>query len=243
MVRLPKLSLKSRLARFWDEDRGLSALLAFLAVIAFIVAPLAETTRGGGTVLRACVSLMFAFGAYVLSPRRRDRLVVALLAAAPILLGWMEYVRPAPLWQAAAALSSCLFALTLAAFVTLRVFQEGPITIHRVVGSIAVYLMIGIAFAEAARCVRIVDPGAYASASFSRIDRPELYYFSLVTLSTVGYGDITPVHPFARSLAVLEALIGQLFPAILIARLVSQELMGHHARRPEPGSRRPEPDD
>ena len=234
MVRLPRLSLKSRLARFWEEDRGLSVLLAILAVTAFIVAPLAETTRGGGTVLRASISLMFACGAYVLSPRRRDRLVVALLAAAPILLGWMEYVRPAPGWQAAAALSSCLFALALAAIITLRVFQEGPITIHRVVGSIAVYLMIGIAFGEAARCVRIVDPTAYASASFSRIDRPELYYFSLVTLSTVGYGDITPVHPFARSLAVLEALIGQLYPAILIARLVSQELMGQHARRREP---------
>lgn len=234
MVRLPNLSLKSRLARFWDEDRGLSVLLGFLAVIAFIVAPLAEATGGGGTALRVCVSLMFAWGAYVLSPRRRDRLTVALLAAAPILLGWVEYVHPAPLWQAAAALSACLFALALAAVITLRVFQEGPITIHRVVGSIAVYLMIGIAFGEAARCVRIVDPGAYASASFSQIDRPELYYFSLVTLSTVGYGDITPVHPFARSLAVLEALIGQLFPAILIARLVSQELMGHHARRPEP---------
>jgi voltage-gated potassium channel Kch len=234
VVRLPKLSLKASLARFWEQDRGLSILLAILAVTAFIVAPLAETTRGGGTVLRACVSLMFACGAYVLSPRRRDRLAVVLLAAAPILLGWMESVRPGPAWQAAAALSACLFALTLAAGITRRVFQEGPITLHRVVGSIAVYLMIGIAFAEAARCVRIADPGAYASSTFSRIDRSELYYFSLVTLSTVGYGDITPVHPFARSLAVLEALIGQLFPAILIARLVSQELMGHQVRRRKP---------
>jgi voltage-gated potassium channel Kch len=51
-----------------------------------------------------------------------------------------------------------------------------------------------------------------------------LIYFSFATLTTVGYGDITPVHPIARSLAMLEALIGQLFPVILIARLVSMEL-------------------
>jgi hypothetical protein len=48
-----------------------------------------------------------------------------------------------------------------------------------------------------------------------------LIYYSFVTLTTVGYGDITPLHPTARSLAMAEALIGQLYPAILIARLVS----------------------
>ncbi|HEY7534991.1 MAG TPA: potassium channel family protein, partial [Thermodesulfobacteriota bacterium] len=52
----------------------------------------------------------------------------------------------------------------------------------------------------------------------------KLLYFSFVTLTTVGYGDITAVHPVSRSLAMLEGLIGQLFPAILIARLVSMEL-------------------
>jgi voltage-gated potassium channel Kch len=51
-----------------------------------------------------------------------------------------------------------------------------------------------------------------------------LLYYSFVTLTTVGYGDVTPVAPAARSLAVAEALVGQLFPAVLIARLVSMEL-------------------
>jgi len=54
-------------------------------------------------------------------------------------------------------------------------------------------------------------------------------YFSLVTLTTTGYGDVVPLHPFARSLATLEAVIGQLFPATLLARLVTLELQG---RRP-----------
>jgi hypothetical protein len=56
---------------------------------------------------------------------------------------------------------------------------------------------------------------------------PRLIYFSFVTLTTVGYGDMAPIHPLTRSLATLEALVGQLYPAILIARLVSLEL---HAR-------------
>lgn len=231
MKRIPRLALKQRVHRFWEEDRGLSVLLGFIGVIAFVVAPLAETMRGGGTLLRACVSLTFATGAYVLSSSLRSRLAIGLLTALPILFGWIEHFRPRLFWSAAAAVCSCVFALTLSAIVIRRVFKDGPITIHRVIGSIVVYMLIGIAFGEAARFVAILDPGAYSSASFARIDRPELYYFSFVTLTTVGYGDITPLHPPARSLAVLEALTGQLFPAILIARLVSQELMSRPARR------------
>ena len=230
MVRLPRLSLKTRIERFWEEDRGLSVLLAFILIIAFIVAPIAEQRHGGATILRVGVTLMFACGAWVLSTRRRVRTWIVVLTAVPILLGWLEHFRPGPKYSALAAISSCLFALTLSGVVTLRVFKDGPITIHRVVGSIVVYLLVGIAFGEAARFTAIMDPGAYSSGTFERIGRPELYYFSLVTLTTVGYGDITPVHPMARSLAVLEALTGQLFPAILIARLVSQELMSRPSR-------------
>jgi hypothetical protein len=56
-----------------------------------------------------------------------------------------------------------------------------------------------------------------------------MLYFSLTTLTTTGFGDITPVHPFARSLANLEAIIGQLYPATILARLVTLEL--EHRRR------------
>jgi len=229
--RFARLSPKERVQRFWEEDRGLSILLVIIAVISFVVAPLAESRRGGGTVLRACVTLMFAYGAFVLSSRRRARLVIALLTAVPIGLAWLEEFHPGPSWSAAAAAASCLFTLMLATLIIRRVFREGPITIHRVVGSIVVYMMLGIAFGEAARFIAILDPQAYSSANFAHIDRPELYYFSLVTLTTVGYGDITPLHPMARSLAVVEALTGQLFPAILIARLVSQELMSRPSRK------------
>ena len=50
------------------------------------------------------------------------------------------------------------------------------------------------------------------------------HYFSIVTLTTLGYGDITAVHPVARSVVMIEALLGQLYPAILIARLVTLQM-------------------
>jgi hypothetical protein len=61
--------------------------------------------------------------------------------------------------------------------------------------------------------------------------RRELTYFSVVTLTTTGYGDITPVHPVARTLAMLEALVGQLYPAIVLAWLVSLAIM-HRKEKP-----------
>ena len=63
--------------------------------------------------------------------------------------------------------------------------------------------------------------GAFSGTGLGGAERPDFIYFSFVTLTTVGCGDVTPVDPVARSLAVAEALTGQLYPAILLARLVS----------------------
>jgi hypothetical protein len=74
--------------------------------------------------------------------------------------------------------------------------------------------------------VALAHPGAFAGALNAADGGGELIYFSFVTLTTMGYGDITPIHPIARSLAITEALTGQLYIAILLARLVSLELHG-----------------
>jgi voltage-gated potassium channel Kch len=83
-------------------------------------------------------------------------------------------------------------------------------------------------FAQGFRLVAISTPGAFlvsgAPADYDTIV-PRLVYFSMVTLTTLGYGDITPVHPYARSLVMLESLFGVLYPVILISRLVSLEVV------------------
>jgi hypothetical protein len=87
-------------------------------------------------------------------------------------------------------------------------------------GAIILYLYIGLIFASlfhlAALALRPAFAGSKTAASFST-----LLYFSMSTLTTSGYGDITPVHPFVRSMANLEAVMGQLYPATLLARLVT----------------------
>jgi hypothetical protein len=112
-------------------------------------------------------------------------------------------------------------------------FKPGVVTFHRVQGSVAVYLLLGLAWAHAYFLVALIHPGAFNTppAADGINEMPQFVYYSFVTLTTVGYGDITPIHPFARSLATLEALVGQLYPAILIARLVSLEIQGRMERQ------------
>jgi hypothetical protein len=86
---------------------------------------------------------------------------------------------------------------------------------------VAAYLLLGIIWAHAYALVALQRPGAFAGP-VSPGDGPRaFFYFSFVTLATLGYGDVLPVHPAARSLATLEAVTGTLYIAILLARLVS----------------------
>jgi Ion channel len=115
----------------------------------------------------------------------------------------------------------------LAGIVLTHVFREGPITIQRIQGAVAVYLLVALMFAAAYTIVDLEVDHAFLGVPpiDQRYDPVQRFvYFSFITLTTVGYGDVTPVAPVACSLAMLEALLGQLFPSILIARLVSMEI-------------------
>jgi hypothetical protein len=95
-----------------------------------------------------------------------------------------------------------------------------------VLGAVLLYLTIAVAFASLFTFLGTLVPKAFAGLSVE--DSPALasqvIYFSFTTLTTTGYGDIAPVHPVARGLCNLEAVIGQLYPATLLARLVTLEL-------------------
>jgi hypothetical protein len=109
-----------------------------------------------------------------------------------------------------------------------QVFARGKITYHRILGAILLYLVIGMTFASLFTFVGLIFPHSFSKLSFDdNIMLPShLIYFSFVTLTTTGYGDIVPVLPFARSLCNLESIIGQLYPATLLARLVLLEVAG-----------------
>jgi hypothetical protein len=159
-------------------------------------------------------------------PNRLLVLLGCILTLTGFVIGLEDVIRPS-FWL---HFLNDVVALTLLAFmvvlITRQVFRRGPITMHRVRGSVAVYLLIGVVWAIAYDLVEAAHPGSFRiGATFRGPSLAVLGYYSFTTLTTLGVGDILPLNPVARSLTLLEALVGQLFPAILIARLVSMELI------------------
>ena len=101
-----------------------------------------------------------------------------------------------------------------------KILLDKNVSADTLLGGVCIYLLIGILWFLFYKIIHIIDSDAFTESIEKEVDT-QLVYFSFTTLTTLGYGDISPVHDFARLLTNLEAIIGQMFPAIFIARLVS----------------------
>jgi hypothetical protein len=218
-----------RLAR-WRQDHGdrlLTLLTALLLLLMFVTVPLQaaglKIFHAAGLVL----TLTIIGGVLVLSG---SPAVVALMLLA---LGMNALVVVLRLRGAPSALDLymvagawLILAGTLALVVARAVFGPGEVNYHRVVGAVLLYLLIAMVFASLYVVVGNAIPRAFTGIEVE--ESPALantvIYFSFVTLTSTGYGDVVPLHPLSRSLCNLEAVIGQLYPATLLARLVTLEL-------------------
>jgi hypothetical protein len=222
----------SALARFWAEDRGLSIFSALLLIVAFVLPPFVPPGSGRSLAGDVVYALLLISGVQALAKGTLTRRLLMLVAVITIAVDLGSWVLPvAEPWAQGTSLVSLLVLLVVVLGQTLR---SGPITFHRIQGAVAAYVLLGVIWAYAYALIAILRPGAF-SGPVSPADGPRAWlYFSFVTLTTVGYGDVLPVHPTARSLAVLEAVTGPLYLAILISRLVS--LAVAPVRRAGPGS-------
>ena len=211
-----------KLIRFWNEDRSLTIMLLLLLFFIFVLSPLLNPDRGGDILIKITYSVILLTGILSVSRNKRYKTVVTIFAVIAFLVNWISVIAPGRTVLIANDFALILFNIIFAIAMLIKTFKPGDITFHRIEGSVVVYLLAGLIFTNVFHAVYLVA----GSSSFNNISEAEFkdfLYFSFTSLTTMGYGDITPVHPMARSLANFEALIGQLYPAILIARLVSME--------------------
>ncbi len=214
---------------FWERDLGLSAFLGILVFFLFVLPPLVvRVGRGRGLVIDLGFTALLLAGVGALSARAAVRAALFALVVGATVVRWGPFADET---TAAARLVSIA---AMSVVVLAQTFRGGPVNVHRIQGAVAGYLMLGLSWALAYELVALLATGAFSGAGLGLAERPNFIYFSFVTLTTVGYGDIAPVHPVARSLAVAEALTGQLYPAILLARLVSLATVSGRA---DPGGR------
>jgi hypothetical protein len=214
------------LSRFWETDESLSVLLVLLVVFELVLPPLLPPEGPGRPRPLADIffSLLLVSGMAAVGREGRWAFrAVVLFGLVALPMRWGTYLYPGGTF-ATWRLATAVVALTLLTLVVLaKVLRAGMITVYRIQGAVAAYLLLGLVWAGAYEWVALTDPSAFAGG-VSDVEGPQWIYYSLVTLTTMGYGDITPVHPVARSLAAAEALTGQLYLAILISRLVALEL-------------------
>ena len=199
-------------------------LLIALALF-FIWAPFVEEIEGGELIVSGLFSLVLLAGIVAVADRKRV-LVIAVVLAIPAIAGrWINHFRPDLIPPAVFLVAG----LILIAFVVgnlLRFVLRAPsVNTEVLCASISAYLMLGLMWTMAYWLVDQLTPGGAFSFNTNAGTRSMNgftgFYFSFITLSTVGYGDITPVSRIARWLAAMEAMTGLLYVAVLIARLVS----------------------
>jgi len=240
----PSREARERLhRRAWRQTEAARFSILLVSLLCSIAALLlVEPVARSRVLVHASISLPPLVGLWVAS---RNAALIAASAAAVALatgLGVVGHDLDDPTWILLAIGARVAMMLLVMAWVVREVGRERFVSQDTLLAGIAIYVSLGFVFALLSLMVAIVEPGSYASTTSAVALRqpgqhalqvfPTILYFSFCTLTTVGYGDIAPVGEGVRMLAMIEAVVGQLFPAIFIARLVGLHIAQRGTRAP-----------
>jgi hypothetical protein len=214
------------MSNFWSADLGLTLVTISLVILIFVVTPLRESGIPGRLLLDLVVVTLMIFGALVVNQSRMAKaFAIAVVVISAVVLG-IGRIHPTRFLHLLGSVLATIVLLLYVRIVLLVMFDKGPITWSRIQGGLCAYLLIGMAWASAFQFLEQLHPGSFnfvtAPADIDQLTS-KLTYFSFATLTTVG-STITPLAPFARSLTIAEAVVGQLFPATLIGTLVAMAM-------------------
>ena len=217
-----------KFTRFWFEERSLTVFLLLLVVQMFVIGSVVRAGLALDIAGDLLFSILLVAGVFMVVRYRTLQWTAGMFVLLAIAVRWTGLVFGTPRLLFWNAVLSLLSALTFLLIVLWWVYREGSVTGHRVRGAIAAYLLLALCFSLAYDLIEYVHPGSFTfplgGAQGIQTRSASFLYFSVVTLTTVGFGDITAVHPVARSLVMVEALVGTLYPAILLARLVTLQI-------------------
>jgi hypothetical protein len=208
-------------------DWLLTLLTVLLALVIFVFTPLQAIGYHAFQGLAIAGLLVVIGGVTIISTSRLALALMGIAIAANALVFVLRLYPPAWAYNLHLLAGAWLvITITLGAVVARAVFGRGRVTYHRIVGAVLLYLLVAVGFASLFAFVGLTIPDAFKGLAFKddAALTSELLYLSMVSLTSTGYGDIVPVHPMARTLCNLEAVVGQLYPATLLARLVTLEL-------------------
>jgi voltage-gated potassium channel len=211
---------------------GHLTILLGLIVAAFVLMPFFTEARLAGHVLRPAIEILLVFIVWRLGGHRRLLVGVAGIVVLNEVTEWLLALAPRAGLVVSSEVFTLVFVATTAGFMGWTAWRQESVGVEALIGAVAVYFLLGYLWSGIFSLIEFGTPGSFSGICDPRPDgavacRPEiaqfprLVYFSFVTMTTLGYGDVAPLTRAAEGVAMMAAVSGQLFLAMVIGRLVS----------------------
>jgi hypothetical protein len=207
---------------FLAKNRFITILIPLVTLM--FVQPIVANGRAPGVITKL-LSILVLLGAYrVVRPYRRAVWICAGLIAVSAIAVPTDVMTVGSEAHVLGGFATLAFLSIVIFIIAYEAISESWVTRDTLLGALAVYLMIGIVATYAFELIELYQPGSFTNLAGSTPGQTfaELSYHSLVTLTTLGYGDIVPVNAFARTLGAMEAIVGQFFVAAVVGLLISR---------------------
>jgi len=200
---------------------GRSSLLLILILLKFILGPFLQGFIGIDIIMDVLLSLILISGIYAISEKKLVLVIGLLIALPTIVAQWSFYFLKIPYLELVhTAFGAFFFAYVLIITIS-YLFKEKNVTVEVITSAVSVYFLIGLTWTYIFLLLEIIHPGSFVLVPEAQLKNIEqLFYYSFVTLTTIGYGDITALTAPAGSFSALEAMMGQIYLAVLVGRLI-----------------------
>lgn len=204
---------------------GRFLFLLISIVLMFTLRPFLEGFIGISILVDIFATLILLSGIYAASSNKRVCRFAMLIAFPTLITHWTNYFVKVHYLFVANKIFGGLFYAFMVVVILNYLFKEKQITVDTIAGAICAYFLIGLMWSSVFTVLELAQPGSFEISQNLRTESFSFTYYSYVTLTTLGYGDITPISTQARSFSLVEAITGQIYLATLVARLVSINIL------------------
>ena len=202
------------------------SMMLWALLTAMVLGPIANHFPSLNFTLDLLISLVFISGVYAVSVHRISVILTAITAIPMLILLWQNYLPSMPRINIIGPISTILFCGLIINSIYHQIKRTRRISGHTITGALTIYLLLGFGWAMLHLLLYTLQPAGYTGIDPGSTESllNVFFYFSFVTLTTLGYGDISPVLEIHRSVTMLEAIIGQIYLVVVVAWLVGMKV-------------------
>ena len=210
--------MSSSLREVYFKQRFLILFISLLTLI--LVTPLVQEFVGIRMLWNIFLTAILLSGVHAISEKKRNVYIASLLALPMLVSVWSEYFVENNYVMVVGTVCGVAFFAYMIVNILLFIYRQDKVTRDLISGAAVVYLLMAIMWTFIYRVIETVHPGSFTVLATDIHERMRFIYFSLVTITTLGYGDMVPKTSLTSSLATLEAVVGQLYLVTTVAWLV-----------------------